>query len=325
MRLHTLQTLRQHASRRLALTSSLVCIWYAVVFAGCATTASTTGAAQAAPTITPPPITNEAPTHQLLSGAGISAIKPHLSGIPNYSADDMKHFVLTTPIVGPDHTSNPPTIVVADFLGCADIKRYSGGGLAHILSGCGQTRYGLVVEEGAFAFAGPGSGPHITASRIFLLFDPTSGNLLLYGSALNQSATSTPTPQPGQPTPTATVAPHVTLILKPTNEEQSCQFSSTVLTPTKLTLDNTGSNVAVTWTATVSDKIGTSGVIWAGIAPSSGSIPAGQSIQITVTPASNICSLSQSVAPDATYHVVVHYGAGLQLTFADLVHSPIPG
>lgn len=325
MRLHTPKTWRQYASRWLAIPSSLVCLWCMVAFAGCATTASTTGASQAAPTITPPPITYEAPTHQLLSGAGISAIKAHLSGVPSYTAEDMKRFVLTTPVVGPDHTANPPTIVVADFLGCVDIERYSGGGLAHTLSGCDQTRYGLVVEQGAFALAGPGGNPHIAATRIFLLFDPTSGNLLLYGSALSETSAPTPTPPPGQPTPISTVAPHVTLILKPTAGEQNCQFSSTILAPTKLTLDNTGSNVAVTWNASISDKIGTSGVTWGGVTPSNGSIPAGQSMQITVIPASSICSLSQSVVPDATYHVVVQYGAGQQLTFADLVHSPIPG
>src|SRR5690348_12350331 len=124
MRLDILKTWRQHASRQLVLTSSLVCIWCAAACVGCATTASTTGATQAAPTITAPPLTNEPASHQLLVGAGVSAIKPHLSGVPNYSTDDMKHFVLTTPIVGPDHTSNLPTIVVADFLGCADIERY---------------------------------------------------------------------------------------------------------------------------------------------------------------------------------------------------------
>jgi hypothetical protein len=75
----------------------------------------------------------------------------------------------------------------------------------------------------------------------------------------------------------------------------------------------------------VSEAIGKSGVVWASASPTSGSVTAGQTTQLVITPVSTICSLSQNVVPDATYHAVVSYGSGQQLTFSDLVHSPIPG
>jgi len=315
----------------------LLCV---AAMTGCAavgTQSDTT--AQSAPTITttPPPITNDAPTHQPNFAGGFAAIKPHLAGTPSFSADDMKqyvsaHAIVGPDIVGPDRGSGQPVVVLANFLSCAEIDQQVGGGVARTLNGCGEgARFGLVIESGGFAFAGSGGGAHLTAPKAFMVFDPTSGNLLMYGSLTDQS--NTPTPQPGQPTPTTqpgkptpTTAPHIALTMKPLSAEQSCGSSSTTkLVPITLTLDAAGSNVAVSWNATIGDKIGASNTVWATVSPSSGTIPAGHTAQITVTPASNICTLSQSIVPDATYHLVAHYGSGSALTFSDLVHSPIPG
>jgi hypothetical protein len=56
-----------------------------------------------------------------------------------------------------------------------------------------------------------------------------------------------------------------------------------------------------------------------------GGFAAGHMTQITVTPASAICNLSQNIVPDASYHVVIHYNSGHTLTFTELVKPPTPG
>jgi hypothetical protein len=208
------------------------------------------------------------------------------------------------------------------------------------LPGCAQgTHYGFVLESGSFVFAGPGGGPHLTAQRAFLIFDPTSGDLLMYGSAdvppytpatvtpgANQPTPTTPATTPPGTTPgTTPTTPHIALALRPTSVEQNCQSASTTLPAITLALDNSASNVAVTWTASISETIGGSGTTWASASPTGGSIPAGATEHITIIPASNICTLSQSVVPDATYHVVIQATGAPTLTFSDLVHSPIPG
>ena len=215
----------------------LLCV---AAMTGCAAIGTQSGATtQSAPTITttPPPITNDAPIHQPKFAGGFAAIKPHLAGTPSFFADDMKqyvsaHAIVGPDIVGPDRGSGQPVVVLANFLSCAEIDQQVGGGVARTLNGCGEgAQFGLVIESGGFAFAGSSGGAHLTAPKAFMLFDPTSGNLLMYGSVTGHSQSSTPTPQPGQPTPTTpsgkptpTTAPHIALTMKPLSAEQELRL-----------------------------------------------------------------------------------------------------
>jgi hypothetical protein len=333
--------LRSFCAGRLALAAALLGLaLLATLAAGCsplaASTTTTGGQPQPLPTVTPPPLGDSAPAHTRLAAAGSPAIKPGRQGVPAFTVDDLKQYILAHQIVGPDlpaglsagHGGGQPTIVQADFLSCAALDAQVGTPVSQMLGGCGGGAvYGFVLESGSFAFAGPGDGPHSTATRAFAVFDATSGNLLLLGSASDQQNTPpppppTPTTPAGQPTPTVT--PHLALALKPTSVEQKCADASTKLDSTTLILDNTGSNVAVSWSIGITDMIGKSGTVWASASPASGTIPAGTTASVVVTPASAICSLSQNVVPDATYHAVVDYGSGQKLMFADLVHSPTP-
>ena len=323
------------APQRLALALIATGSILALLLAGCSVgTSSSGGQSTALPTFTPPAISTTQPGHTTTALTGIDGVKPHLAGVPSFTTGDMTQYLSDHPITAPDGDVGPASVVSAGFLTCATIDAKVGTPVSQMLHGCfdGVT-YGLVIESGTFAFAGADGEPHSNATQAFVLFDASSGNLILLGSVDSQGATPTPTPNPSQsPTPTqppakstATPTPHMALTFKPQSAEQNCLLPSTVLSPITVTLDNSASNVAVSWTASISETVGTSGVIWASASPSSGTIGAGKIVQVVVTPDSKLCTNSQSVVPDATYHVVFHYGSGQQLTFSDLVHSPVPG
>jgi hypothetical protein len=320
----TRRSQRGGQASRLAFLGALVAVMsLTLALAGCnLTTGASNEQPLALPTVTAPPISSAAPSHDGLTITGDGAIKPHLSSVPSFTADDMKQYVASHPILAPDLGAGQPSVTQAGFLSCTQIDSQVGSRVSDLLRDCGKGAiYGFVLESGAFAFPGADGGPHSSAQRAFALFDASSGNLVLDGSASSPTA---PTPTPTGTVP-PTPVPHVAFAMKPTSAEQTCQSSFTVLPAITVTLDNTGSNVSVDWKVSISETIGKSGVVWASAAPTSGSVAAGQTAQLVITPASAICSLSQSVAPDATYHVVIGYGAGQQLTFSDLVHSPIPG
>jgi hypothetical protein len=307
------------------LSCAALLLMCALLAAGCSATGDASGGdVSAIPTVTAPPSNMTAPAHQAITLVGSGAIKPHVSGIPAFTADDMKQYLLAHPIAGSDSGASQPSVTVADFLGCAEMDGHVGTAISSGLAGCGQgTRYGFILESGAFDFPGMSGGPLTSTASAFAVFDPATGNLLMSGTASEQKPAQNPTPTPGsgQPTPT----PHVAFTMKPQSTSQTCTDSTTLLAPTTLTLDNTGSNVPVSWSAEISETVGTSGTVWASASPSSGTVPAGKTAKLVITPESKICSHSQTVVPDATYQVVVKYNSGQKLTFSDLVHSPIPG
>jgi hypothetical protein len=93
------------------------------------------------------------------------------------------------------------------------------------------------------------------------------------------------------------------------NPGQQCNFFASILPPVNVTLDNTGSNVDVGWKVTITDKDGP-GSVWATAKPTSGTIPAGKTAQITITPANDVCGkpIPQSFA--ASYHAIVTLTTG---------------
>ncbi len=97
--------------------------------------------------------------------------------------------------------------------------------------------------------------------------------------------TATPTPPP-TPTPTPTPAPVVVFVVSPTEFVQSCSSS---LSSLEVTLDNSGSNVDVSWSISITDT-DPDGNVWATADSGGGTVPAGQVGSVTITPISALCS-----------------------------------
>jgi hypothetical protein len=148
-------------------------------------------------------------------------------------------------------------------------------------------------------------------------------------TTVTPSPTATSAAVPPTPTATASVAPVVTFGAGPQFFTQTCQSSFTVLPPLQVQLNNDRSTVRVTWSVSITEMVGTSGHVWATASPPGGSVAAGATQMLTITPESGICNDSQNVVPDATYHVRLTFAPpdslGDTITFSDLVHSPIPG
>lgn len=151
------------------------------------------------------------------------------------------------------------------------------------------------------------------------------GNLTLNVAPETPGVAPTPTATPAvMPTPTATATPSPTATPTPTPIPVIITFS---IAPTQaswycgqgtqaraqpVTLDNSGSNVAVSWHATAIEK-DAAGNLWAVIGPASGVVPAYGMQTITITPdpqyPSELCrSATTSGKP---WHVsIVANGAG---------------
>lgn len=134
------------------------------------------------------------------------------------------------------------------------------------------------------------------------------------------SPTATPTPAPtatATPSPTATPTPTpipvvVKFFVSPTQASWNCRTQGTRAAAQTLTLDNRGSNVAVSWHATAVEK-DAANQLWAVISPASGKDPAFGKQTITITPDPPLPSeLCRSSKPGGTpWHVsIVAAGAG---------------
>jgi hypothetical protein len=159
-----------------------------------------------------------------------------------------------------------------------------------------------------------------------------------------------PTATPGGFPPTitpvsATPTPSIRFVGSPTTLTQTCDTSFTILSAFTVTIDNTGSNRSLNWNVVINQTIGTSGQVWSTAVPTSGTVVAGGTASLVVTPRNNICQLSQNIVPDATYYVNVNYAppsyalaasrmlnapritpsCAYCFSTADTVRSPIPG
>ncbi len=123
------------------------------------------------------------------------------------------------------------------------------------------------------------------------------------------TATATPSPTAtATPSPTATPTPVVNLVVTPTSFSQSCTSTPT-LPALVVTLDNTGSNVAVNWQINITDT-DPAGHVWATASATSGTVPVGQSQMVTITPISTLCQDMAGVG--ASYTAPVSYSAAGQ-------------
>jgi hypothetical protein len=137
-----------------------------------------------------------------------------------------------------------------------------------------------------------------------------------------------PFPNPGPylgPTPTPAFTPVVPSVVQfkvaPTQINQACLSSMSTLPAFPITLDNTASNVAVSWQAFISDT-DPHLVTWATASSMSGSIPPGQTAVVTVYPGKSLCQdLLKSPQP-VDLHVEVADDQGKVLV-TDTIAPPL--
>lgn len=127
----------------------------------------------------------------------------------------------------------------------------------------------------------------------------------------NATAAATPSPTPS-PTatprgvilrpvaPSPTPTPVVVFSVSPASPSFICGPTPQ---PYAVTLDNTGSKGAVSWSFAAADKLA-SGAPWATASPSQGTVPAGQTATFTLTPDPGVCRASW------TYHAAVTLTSG---------------
>ena len=137
------------------------------------------------------------------------------------------------------------------------------------------------------------------------------------------TSTSTPTPSPTAtptPSPTSTPTPIFNVIISPTGFSQTCPTLSALI----VTIDNSGSNVDVTWQVSITDTDPMNNV-WATASQTSGTVLAGQSASVTITPSSTLCQ-DMSAGQTLPYTAVFSYsgpsaGQSGQATVTDTVSA----
>ncbi len=255
--------------------------------AGCALTAPSGGqgsTATAFPTFSPPPF--QTPALRTPGPiVGTAAIKPHLSGVPAFTTQDMADYAKGHL---PGGSGSSFSIVRNEFLPSADVsgllgvRLVSNAGLSGLRGGGAALRsdgsiLGFLEAHGSFGFPGGVPDSFQTYPYAFEVFDGKTGNLLMYGG-LNQPVPNqvpTPTPQPTvQPTPTPTQgAPAPKLSVTPTQTTESCVNG---IWPNKLTVKNSGGGT-LTWHISSSLPSGISA------APTSGSLGPSASQDVTLS------------------------------------------
>ena len=140
--------------------------------------------------------------------------------------------------------------------------------------------------------------------------------------------TNAPPPVPSRPTPVPTTAPPVVkFAVQPTSFTQTCT-ANPGLPSFAVTLDNSQSSVAVDWRATITDQDPTQSELWATASPSSGQVGSQRTTQVTVIPASDLCSrFSGNSSAPITFHVTVTWttSGGGSATISDTVHPYVIG
>ncbi|HEX6777688.1 MAG TPA: hypothetical protein VF099_05765, partial [Ktedonobacterales bacterium] len=125
------------------------------------------------------------------------------------------------------------------------------------------------------------------------------------------TSTSTPTPTPSPtatptPSPTSTPIPIVNVVISPTSFSDTCPTLSALT----VTIDNTGSNVDVNWQVSITDT-DPMGNVWATASQTGGTVLAGQSASITITPTSTLCQ-DMTTGQTLPYTAAFSYSGGTQ-------------
>lgn len=136
-------------------------------------------------------------------------------------------------------------------------------------------------------------------------------------------------PNPASPSTAITPSPSTTIVaftVQPQMQQYQCPNSVTAPPPLSFVLDNTVSNIAVSWQITFLGQAPNTNTTWATASLSSDTIPAGKTENVTITPDSSLCQASSS----NTYNAYLTYTAdGLSpttitiLTYTVMAVTPI--
>jgi hypothetical protein len=91
-----------------------------------------------------------------------------------------------------------------------------------------------------------------------------------------------------------------------------------------LSLDNAHSTISVDWWVSVTDKMPDHKHVWASAGPPYGTLRAGESTGVTLTPDPALCGELQGKPGPVTYHATVFYAGIGGLTLTDTI-TPPPG
>ncbi len=125
-------------------------------------------------------------------------------------------------------------------------------------------------------------------------------------------------------TDTVTPTPTLALTVAPASMTQMCADTQ-ALAPITLTLDNSGSNVPVTWQLQITDT-DPAGTVWATASANSGSVAAEKTATLTLTPVATLCNDLTKVLTPVSYKANVTYsykGQQQTITFTDTVAPPM--
>lgn len=91
-----------------------------------------------------------------------------------------------------------------------------------------------------------------------------------------------------------------------------------------LSLDNSHSTISVDWWVSVTDKMPDHAHVWASAGPPYGTLPAGESADVTLTPDPGLCGELQGQPGSVTYHATVYYAGIGSFSVTDTI-TPPPG
>ncbi len=259
--------------------------------------------------VTPPPtrVPGSGYSGPVTTKVGIPGIQPTSPGnYPAFSQDDVTTFVKTHGVPGAISSSENPQITHNELLSLGVIAPMIDDPTILSWNWGGKSQLWYVELHGDFVFPGPDTNPNLHFTVAYELIDPATGNIVGEGGLQQPSAPPTPgatatspSSQPTQPSaPTATPRPVVNFKVSPTTFKQTC-YSTPALT---ITLDNTGSNVAVSWKAGIIDLVPNTANLWAKASPTSGTVPAGGTATLTLTPDSSVC---QNINQPTQFHAEV--------------------
>ncbi len=164
----------------------------------------------------------------------------------------------------------------------------------------------------------------IVTLRPFPTAPPAAATLTPVPQSLKITPTPATNPTPAAPpnatpTPRPTMVPTIQFSLSPNTVNQTCSAPpDNALPGTQIVLDNTGSNVAVAWSAKAADLLPNSSTLWATTSPASGTIPAGQKTTVMLVPNQNLCNTLTGINPYA-FRMVFTYAGGSTVTLTDSV------
>lgn len=123
------------------------------------------------------------------------------------------------------------------------------------------------------------------------------------------------------------VAPHLALALSSTTLRQTCPSSNSALPAVSVTLDNSASTLAASWQLSGMQKLPGTSHDWASPSASSGSVAAGQTTVLTLTPDPKLCYWNP--LPGNVYHVKLSWNGNQSVTITDTItdtitSSPLP-